>query len=1009
MINSYESTTSSINTYDLDTSISSPIVAETFSSQTTGKRILLISSEVKEGYQFTNAVKSEIGVVTYNFYDNSLDKIINKVREILNGALADSIGFINHGEVGFFHLTELHKVSADIVKQRDEPVRIFWESIATMVKPPQEQGSIDLFACNLAASDEGKALLKRLRNITDRVFAASINLTGNLNQNADWILETNNIDVAARYFQTSKLPTITTTLATISPNIPWLDGVNTYLSLTPITFYDSVNLAFILQFVPAIPRFYPMYYSGFEVTNGVSVAATGARLGVLDYNNFYNEWSTLYDLGNGVHNHNFRLDYRFFKDGNSSQIYIQFVAIMSFTDPNSLPLAKAHHQMKVIYDCYAYTPDEQTIIYLHFRQVQSSPSSVLRVGPDSSTLSNLTIINREINPNPELEPGAIYNRSMKINYEDQSGKFPPTAIAKVSTVASDLTHSLITISASNVIYGNVERTKMFIGRCISDENPQYAHIKIEFFRIQRGSNSEYPVSYDWVTQPDNTLIFKHVGSDGTSTIAKYMGTPQLKFSDTYYTVRDYQINNGTTPLIPVLQRILGDLTEIKEICLSKPSFREPRGNTLVIDQNEIAYKQAKNLANALKSIAARLNNYMSLTPAQPISVGARTEITKITTILSDTSIIPNFASGSEINDMQTLETFFKAQGNSYFSSNVNNVLTYLGNTLQIMQDDKSTVQKLSFCRGTLPLVSLKTLASSTVKFLELKILNLGHIVAANKRVLAALNKLNKILTLPYTPDERGELSCNYVDGTGNVYPKLGLLHYDMSSTSVFTKDKFTHFPLAAAVLKRQSMADARFQNYGDTLNLIGCDNSLKHIYSELMDVRLQYSRYDSTDLAIPTMLRNITIPLYNALYPSSLPSNVGEHFFTENQTDKITDFYQPDQDNKIVDSGVFFRIAKFNTYNNSTIATQYRTYYNLVMWWEGRDNSPYTVQGAARRLTDTARSLTSEAITEIESLNESYLQQLQNLTQNLKDNQALVSSLMSGQMNQFQSITQRMS
>jgi hypothetical protein len=64
---------------------------------------------------------------------------------------------------------------------------------------------VDILACSLAATKEGQAWVTSWENTTKKNFAASTNLTGNVEQGADWILETDGIDVMKVYFDKEKL------------------------------------------------------------------------------------------------------------------------------------------------------------------------------------------------------------------------------------------------------------------------------------------------------------------------------------------------------------------------------------------------------------------------------------------------------------------------------------------------------------------------------------------------------------------------------------------------------------------------------------------------------------------------------------------------------------------------------------------------------------------------------------------------------------------------------------
>ena len=72
---------------------------------------------------------------------------------------------------------------------------------------------VDLLACDLAATSSGLVLIKELEDLTGRHFAASTNHTGNIKHGGDWVMETDNVDTAAIYFDPQKLYTWSGALA----------------------------------------------------------------------------------------------------------------------------------------------------------------------------------------------------------------------------------------------------------------------------------------------------------------------------------------------------------------------------------------------------------------------------------------------------------------------------------------------------------------------------------------------------------------------------------------------------------------------------------------------------------------------------------------------------------------------------------------------------------------------------------------------------------------------------
>ena len=84
----------------------------------------------------------------------------------------------------------------------DSQQHAFWREIGSLI---QDQGRIDLLACNLAAGDHGELLIAALQAACGREVAASVDETGNPASGGDWLLEVGQVDAAACYFDVPAL------------------------------------------------------------------------------------------------------------------------------------------------------------------------------------------------------------------------------------------------------------------------------------------------------------------------------------------------------------------------------------------------------------------------------------------------------------------------------------------------------------------------------------------------------------------------------------------------------------------------------------------------------------------------------------------------------------------------------------------------------------------------------------------------------------------------------------
>lgn len=165
-------------------------------------RVLLISSDVGDADTLISAAQNEVLVIKYDAEKTTLESLLHQIREALGDRKAGSIGFVVHdsGEARFY-LTRSETISLVSI-QRNVKHRAFWKGLGKVVST---DGRIDIFACNVTSSEEGKALISSLEDIAGANVAASSNRTGNTFAGGDWVLETDNIDIADCYFDHQRL------------------------------------------------------------------------------------------------------------------------------------------------------------------------------------------------------------------------------------------------------------------------------------------------------------------------------------------------------------------------------------------------------------------------------------------------------------------------------------------------------------------------------------------------------------------------------------------------------------------------------------------------------------------------------------------------------------------------------------------------------------------------------------------------------------------------------------
>jgi len=165
-------------------------------------KILLISSHIDHANLLAEAASEDIIVVRYDPKTTSLNEVVMMVNNSLNGKKASSICIATHdlGE-NKFHLISSETVSLRSTLSSSEQ-RAFWNQMGGMLK---EGGRIDILSCKLAMGDNGSMLISSLESASSKNVAASTDITGNPIAGGNWILETDDIDIAKEYFSAEML------------------------------------------------------------------------------------------------------------------------------------------------------------------------------------------------------------------------------------------------------------------------------------------------------------------------------------------------------------------------------------------------------------------------------------------------------------------------------------------------------------------------------------------------------------------------------------------------------------------------------------------------------------------------------------------------------------------------------------------------------------------------------------------------------------------------------------
>jgi len=178
----------------------------------TGPVLVLYASDTEDKEKFVAAIKPDATKMEFDIDTATAADLKAMVDQALKqvGRKFSAIGLAGHGahtQDGAFYweITKNVKVS-DVSELEDggatHPVMTVMHALGDAVEP---NGRVDLFACALLKEPKGLAAFEHIEKETVTHFAASDDLTGNVKDNADWVMESDGTDIADLYFDGEKL------------------------------------------------------------------------------------------------------------------------------------------------------------------------------------------------------------------------------------------------------------------------------------------------------------------------------------------------------------------------------------------------------------------------------------------------------------------------------------------------------------------------------------------------------------------------------------------------------------------------------------------------------------------------------------------------------------------------------------------------------------------------------------------------------------------------------------
>jgi len=165
--------------------------------------LIIIDKKVDPESKLHEAVSLGTKVVNYNSDEDSLSSLVELVQNAHkeNGDQFSIVGFANHGGEVWKIASDLSlPLNPDNSKETVQNGRALFDVLVSVTK---KSGRIDLLGCLLLKFDQN--LVKSLESYYAINFTASDDETGNLQAGGDWIVESDNIDISADYFDREKL------------------------------------------------------------------------------------------------------------------------------------------------------------------------------------------------------------------------------------------------------------------------------------------------------------------------------------------------------------------------------------------------------------------------------------------------------------------------------------------------------------------------------------------------------------------------------------------------------------------------------------------------------------------------------------------------------------------------------------------------------------------------------------------------------------------------------------
>ncbi|OGV55285.1 MAG: hypothetical protein A2X45_15435 [Lentisphaerae bacterium GWF2_50_93] len=163
--------------------------------------VLVVSDSLENADTLFQSANSSTIVVKYDPKTTTSTELLQQITDALNGEEADSIGFVtdkaHDGAIELFADSDTSAQSLSSEAQQN-----FWNGVEGLLG---ENGKVNIFASDLASTENGRHLVDSLSQITNHQVAASTDVTGDADAGGNWELEyvakgTGSVDLIDQYF-----------------------------------------------------------------------------------------------------------------------------------------------------------------------------------------------------------------------------------------------------------------------------------------------------------------------------------------------------------------------------------------------------------------------------------------------------------------------------------------------------------------------------------------------------------------------------------------------------------------------------------------------------------------------------------------------------------------------------------------------------------------------------------------------------------------------------------------